>query len=290
MSQIRQKHGRVRVIVMDMTQLEKARLFKDMHAAGTFVLPNAWDAASAALLAKAGSAAIATTSSGVSWAHGVPDGECLSQDEAIAALARIVHAAHVPVSADLEGGYGPTASAVVATIEAAMEAGAVGANLEDRLRSGQQVLRPIAEQCERLAAARAAADRTGIPFVLNARTDVFLVGMGQPEERETDVLQRALSYRDAGADCLFVPGLKDLATIKRLIMAVPLPLNILLAPGAGPPIADLAEAGVRRVSTGHTIAATAYASVRSAAAELLECRDEALRETIPVSDMNALLT
>jgi 2-methylisocitrate lyase-like PEP mutase family enzyme len=231
-----------------------------------------------------------TTSSGVSWAHGVPDGECLSQDEAIAALARIVHAADVPVSADLEGGYGPTASAVVATIEAAMEAGAVGANLEDRLRSGQQVLRPIAEQCERLAAARAAADRTGIPFVLNARTDVFLVGMGQPEERQTDVLQRALSYRDAGADCLFVPGLKDLATIKRLIMAVPLPLNILLAPGAGPPIAHLAEAGVRRVSTGHTIAATAYASVRSAAAELLESRDEALRETIPVSDMNALLT
>jgi 2-methylisocitrate lyase-like PEP mutase family enzyme len=289
MSQTRQKHERVRLMLVDMTQLEKARLFKELHAAGTFVLPNAWDAASAALLAKVGSAAIATTSSGVSWAHGVPDGECLSQDEAIAALARIVHAAHVPVSADLEGGYGPTASAVVATIEAAIEAGAVGANLEDRSRTGEQVLRPVAEQCERLAAARAAADRTGIPFVLNARTDVFLVGMGQAEERETDVLQRALSYREAGADCLFVPGLKDLATIKRLVTAVALPLNILLAPGAGPLVADLAAAGVRRVSTGHTIAAAAYTSVRHAAAELLEFRDEALRETIPVSDMNALL-
>ena len=135
MSQIRQKHGRVRVIVMDMTQLEKARLFKELHACGTFVLPNAWDAASAALLAKAGSAAIATTSSGVSWAHGVPDGECLSQNEAIAALARIVHATDVPVSADLEGGYGPTASVVVATIEAAAEQGAHG-----------QRARPNAEQ------------------------------------------------------------------------------------------------------------------------------------------------
>jgi 2-methylisocitrate lyase-like PEP mutase family enzyme len=275
--------------MVDMIQLEKAQRFKELHAADTFVLPNAWDAASAAILAKGGSAAIATTSSGVSWTNGVQDGECLTPEEAIAALARIVGAVHVPVSADLESGYGATASAVAATIEAAIDAGAVGANLEDRSHTGEQELRTAADQCERLAAARAAADSAGIPFILNARTDVFLAGVGESEEREPDVVQRALSYREAGADCLFVPGLKDLNTIKRLVLAVPLPLNILLAPGAGPSIAALAEAGVRRISTGHAIAAAAYANVRRAMVGLLECRDEALRESISVSDMNALL-
>lgn len=275
--------------VWAVTHIRRARDFFARHTSGCFVLPNAWDAASAATIAVAGATAIGTTSSGISWARGVRDGEGLCRHEAIDALAAIANTVALPVSADLESGYGSAPSDVAATIEAATQAGAVGANIEDRLHPNGDTLWSIAEQCERLAAARAAADTSGAPFVLNARTDIYLASVGEPEEREALVLERADHYRVAGADCLFVPGLNDVDTIARIVKASPLPINAMIAPGDGPSIVRLAEVGVRRVSTGHTIAALLYATARRATAELLEGSETALHGGIPATEMQALM-
>jgi len=272
-----------------MTKHDHAMRFHTLHQHGTFVLPNAWDAASAALIASAGAAAVATTSSGVSWSLGVPDGEHLGRNDMVAAIARIVRAVDLPVSADVEGGYGPDPSDVAATIEAVIEAGAVGANVEDRLRAGGELLWAIDAQCERLAAARAAADRCGGRFILNARTDVFLAAVGAPQDREAMVLERAEHYRRAGADCLFVPGLVDVEVIARLAQRSPLPLNAMLAPGQGPTIAQLREAGVRRISVGQAIASAAYGVVRIATRQLLAGDDRALRDGVRHPEMQQLM-
>ncbi len=253
------------------------------------MLLNAWDAASAAVVAAAGAAAIGTTSSGVSWSFGVPDGEHLRRDDAVAATARIVGAVDVPVSADIEAGYGPSPDDVAATTRAMIEAGAVGVNLEDRPGPDGQILWPIHLQCERLAAARAVADRREVPFVINARTDVFLAGVGEPAGRKALVLERAERYRDAGADCLFVPGLVDIDTVALLVNRCPMPINILLAPGRGPTIGQLTSVGVRRISVGHTVAAAAYATAQRAAAELLAGGDDTLRSGIKHPEMQALM-
>jgi len=269
---------------------ERARRFHELHQSGTLVLPNAWDAASAALIAEAGAAAVATTSSGVSWALGVPDGEQLGRDEAVAAVARIARTVAVPVSADVEGGYGPTPADVADTIAAVIDAGAVGVNLEDRRRTGGDALWSTDEQGARLAAARAAGDRGGRPFILNGRTDVYLAAVGAPEEREDLTLARAVDYHRAGADCLFVPGLADLAVIARLVSRAPLPINIMLMPGLTPTIAELRAAGVRRLSVGQAIASAAYEVARRAAAEVLAGDYSGLRHGIPFGEMQRLLT
>ena len=200
---------------------DHARRFHDLHQQGTFVLPNAWDAASAAVIAAAGAAAVATSSSGMSWSLGVPDGENLRREDAVAAVARIARVVNVPVSADVESGYGPSPADVAATIDAVIDAGAVGVNLEDSPGHDGEPLRPIGEQCERIAAARAAADRSGAPFVINARTDVFLASVGEPAEREDMAIERGERYAEAGGDCLFVPGVIDPEVIARLVAAQP---------------------------------------------------------------------
>jgi len=268
---------------------DRARRFHALHQSGTLILPNAWDAASAALIAGCGAAAVATTSSGISWALGVPDGEQLRRDEMISAVARIARVVEVPVSADLEAGYGPRPADVAATVEAAIDAGASGANLEDRDRSSAAILWPIDDQFERLAAARAAADRRGLPFVINARTDVYLAAVGAAEDREAMTLERAAHYRRAGADCLFVPGLLDRAVIERLVARAPLPINVMYGPGAGITIAELRAAGVRRISVGQAIASAAYQVVHEAATQLLAGDDAALRPAISHGEMQRLL-
>jgi 2-methylisocitrate lyase-like PEP mutase family enzyme len=170
---------------------------------------------------------------------------------------------------------------VAATIEAVPAAGAVGANLEDLRWPGTSSLWPADQQAERIGAARAAADSTGLIFTLNARTDVFLAGIGEPGEREDAVLERAALYAEAGADCLFVPGLTDLTVIAAIASASPLPVNVLLAPGCGPGISELASAGVRRISTGHVIAAAALAAVQHSTQLLLDGDDGPLQAGIP---------
>ncbi len=254
----RRWHLRKDLIVTSSSSIDHAARFRALHHGAALVLPNAWDAASAALVEAAGAQAIATTSAGVSWANGAPDGSGLGREAMAGAVARIVAAVRVPVTADIEGGYGD----VAATVRAVIQAGAVGVNLED---SPGSPLLPAAEQAARIAAARAAADAEGVDLFVNARTDVYLAGV--PGDQVAEVEERARVYAEAGADGLFVPGLLDLDVIARLAKG-PLPLNVMAGPGA-PPVAELAAAGVARVSVGSAIAQSAYAVAARAAAELL---------------------
>lgn len=255
--------------MVDDSQREAAKVFQNLHGDGVLVLPNAWDALSAAVIAQAGAAAIATTSAGVSWALGRTDGEQLGRDEMVEQVRRIVEAVRVPVTADVESGYGPAPEDVAATITAVIAAGAVGVNLEDSTAPGGPLFTP-AEQAQRLRAAREAAAAAGLPeLVINARTDVYLFGIGAAEGRFDDVLARAAAYAEAGADVLFVPGLLDLSTLADLAGKSPLPINAMAMAGA-PSVGELAAAGVRRVSLGSALAQAAYARAVAATKELLE--------------------
>src|SRR6185437_9408880 len=228
----------------------------------------AWDAGSAAMIAAAGAQVIATTSAGVSWSLGRQDGQRLSRPEAVGAVRRIADAVDVPVTADIEGGYGGDPGAVAATVAAMIGAGAVGINLEDS-GSPDGGLFDAATQAARIRAARAAATDAGLPeLVINARTDVFLFEIGEPAGRLGDVLARAAAYAEAGADSLFVPGLLGLDVLATLTGKVSLPVNVMAGPGA-PDVAALRAAGVRRVSLGQAITQAAYTLARQAAAEVL---------------------
>lgn len=255
-----------------------AESFAALHRAGDpLLLPNAWDAASAAVIADAGARAIATTSAGVAWSLGVADGADLGPERAAAAVARIVAAVDVPVSADIEAGYG----AVDETVTAVLQAGAVGVNIEDGMS-------PPQEQAERLAAARAAADRLGVPLWINARTDVYLAGIGPAEGRLQEVARRAELYAEAGASSLFVPGLIDLEAIAELA-AGPLPVTVMAWAGA-PSVADFTAAGVVRISLGAGIAQAAYALAARATTELMtKGTYDLTAEAMPYGSLNDLL-
>lgn len=250
-------------------QAEKARVFRDLHREGILVLPNAWDAGSAAVIAAAGAQAIATTSGGVAWSLGRPDGGTgLTRREAAEHVRRIADAVDVPVSADIESGYGPSPADVADTVVAIIDAGGVGVNVEDSRAPGGPLFTST-EQSDRISAARKAADAAGLPdFVINVRTDVYLFGIGQPEDRFDDVVARGHAYSESGADSLFVPGLVDLAELTELVKAVPLPVNVMAGPGA-PSVKDFSAVGVRRISLGTAIAQSAYATARRAAAQVL---------------------
>jgi 2-methylisocitrate lyase-like PEP mutase family enzyme len=254
--------------VLEEVQKAKARSFRALHDAGVLVLPNAWDAGSAVLIAQAGAKAIATTSGGIAWSAGQPDGQRLTRAEMIELVRPIVHAVNIPVTADVEGGYGPGPEDVAATIEAVVAVGAIGVNLEDSRAPGGPLFDPDA-QAGRLRAARSAAERAGLPeLLINARTDVFLFGVGAAEGRLAEGLLRSKAYAAAGADSLFVPGLVDLDVLASLVRASPLPVNVMAWPGA-PTVAEFGAAGVRRVSVGTAISQAAYSIAQRAAAELL---------------------
>lgn len=234
---------------------ERARAFVNLHVPGQpVVLYNVWDAGSARVVAQAGAKALATGSWSVAMAHGYADGEEIPLDLVIANLEGIVRVAStmgsLPVTLDFETGYGSTAAEVGDSFTRVLEAGAVGANLEDRVID-DDALRPIAEQCERLAAAREAANRLRIPAFLNARTDVFL--QADPDSHDEALvdaaLTRAAAYAEAGASGFFAPGLVREPLIARLREGSPLPVNIMASPHA-PAGSRLAELGVARISHG----------------------------------------
>ncbi len=270
-----------------MTGLEEqaAALLALHHADDPLVLPNAWDPASAAVISAAGAKAIATSSAGIAWALGYADGEEIERDEMIEAVSRIVRVVDLPVTADLERGYGD----VGATVRSALGAGAVGANIEDSTADRELVA--AEEQAARLRAGREAAVEAGVPsFVLNARTDVYLREIGEPEGRLDEVKRRAEAYAEAGASCLFVPGLLDLEALTHLTAASPIPIAV-MAQAGGPTITELAAAGVRRVSVGPALSEAAYGLARRAAAELLESGTyESLEGAIPFPELQSLLS
>jgi 2-methylisocitrate lyase-like PEP mutase family enzyme len=228
----------------------KAHAFRALHAPGeTLVLINCWDAGSAQAIAAAGARALATASWAVAAANGYADGERLPRDLAIANIGRIARAVALPLSVDLERGYGASPDEVADTVTQAIHAGAVGCNLEDGTDAGG--LRPVQEQALRLRAARAAASRLDIALFINARTDAFL--LAAPSDHTDALLDATLArahvYADHGADGLFVPGLVDAALIERLVRASPLPVNLMAAAGM-PPLATLRALGVARLSHG----------------------------------------
>jgi 2-methylisocitrate lyase-like PEP mutase family enzyme len=252
-----------------MNQLSRAGLFRSLHDRRPLILPNAWDAGSARIIEKAGASAIATTSAGVAWTYGRRDGQRLTRDEMLDVVARITRTVSVPVTADVEGGYGTgSVKDVEQTVAAVVEAGAVGINLEDWSDHAGGLLDPEVH-VERITAAREAARAAGGDVVINARTDVYLYEVGAPETRFDETVRRAKRYRAAGADCVFIPGVRDAATIAALVRAVEGPINIMAGPGS-PTISELGALGVARVSLGPRLAEAALAVAQAAARELLE--------------------
>jgi 2-methylisocitrate lyase-like PEP mutase family enzyme len=227
-----------------------AEAFRAMHRGQRLLLlPNAWDVASARIFEEAGFGAIATTSAGIAFTLGYPDGQRISRDEMLQSVSRIAAALNVPVTADVEAGYGDRPEDAAQTTEAVIESGAVGINLEDASGNASHPLVDLPLQLEKIAAVRQAAQTAGVPIVLNARTDVYLLQVGPPEKRYDQALQRLTAFRDAGADCVFLPGVRDSATIGRMVRDLNFPLNILAGPGS-PSIPELQKLGVARVSLG----------------------------------------
>lgn len=231
-------------------QAEKAEKLRQLHRGPhILVLVNVWDVASARLVESGGFSAIATSSAAVANSWGYPDGQRISRADMLSVVGRIARHVQLPVSADLEAGYGGTDEAVTELAFAMISAGAVGLNFEDSTGDARNPLFPVERQVERIKRLREVSNTVGVPVVINARTDVFLAEVGEPGTRFEHAVTRANAYHQAGADCLFVPGVVDGEIIARLVKAVKGPLNILAGPGA-PSATELERLGVARVSFG----------------------------------------
>jgi 2-methylisocitrate lyase-like PEP mutase family enzyme len=246
---------------------DPADVFRALHrGSAILVLPNAWDAVTARLFEAEGFPAIATTSAGVAAALGYPDGGLVPSNEMIEAIGRIARAVNVPVTADIEHAYAATPDAVADVVLRVIAAGAVGINLEDFL-PGAAELEPLTLQTDKLTTVIKAAAKAGVRIVINARTDVFLRAIGAPEARLGIAIERGKAFLAAGADCVFVPGVRDRETIGALVTGIGGPVNVLAVDGT-PPIADLQALGVARVSVGSGPMRAAVAVVRDVAREL----------------------
>lgn len=276
-----------------MTQQQLAAEFRRLNTAGPhspLILANAWDCMSARLVEEAGALAIATTSAGVSWALGHHDGHGLTRDTMIEAVRRMVQSVRVPVTADVESGYGAgTPDDVAETVTRVIEAGAVGVNFEDSPGHGGAKLVDTANQQSRFASARAAAKSAGVDVWINARIDTYLKAVGDDaDSRFDETVRRAKAYVAAGADGVFVPLVTDTATIERLVAAVGAPLNVLAGPGA-PQIETLRALGVARVSVGPWLARSVMEHIRRATNEIMTAGTyDALKTPITSQDANAL--
>jgi len=271
-------------------QKSKAIAFRALHRGPKILLlPNAWDVATARIFEDAGFGAIATTSAGIAFTLGYPDGQKISRTEMLARIGRIAKAVKVPVTADVEGGYGDRPEDAARTARDVIEAGAVGMNLEDSTGDSAHPLVALSLQLEKVQAVRESALKTGVLLVLNARTDVYLAEVGPAEKRYDETIRRLVAFRDAGADCLFVPGIRDLETIRRLVLDAKCPLNILGGPGS-PSALELEKLGVARVSVGSAPMRATLGMVARIAAELKNMGTYAsLEGGIPYADVNRML-
>jgi 2-methylisocitrate lyase-like PEP mutase family enzyme len=269
---------------------EKATAFGAMHRGQIILLlPNVWDAASAVIVRQAGFSALATSSAGIAFSLGYPDGQKISRDEMLAAVARITKCVDVPVTADVEAGYGPRPEDAAETTRGVLEAGAVGMNLEDATGDVDNPLADLQLQVEKIRAVRQVAVSSGVPVVLNARTDAYLLQVGKPEKRYDLALSRLSAFRDAGADCMFVPGVNDVETIQRFVRDLKFPLNILAGPGS-PPVAELEKLGVARVSLGSGVMRATLGHLQRIAAEVKNAGTYQTLEGAPsFAEMNRLL-
>ncbi|WP_099361226.1 isocitrate lyase/PEP mutase family protein [Fredinandcohnia onubensis] len=230
--------------------IAKSELFRALHKGKkTMILPNAWDVISAKMFEECGCKAIGTTSAGVAMSLGYPDGQEIPFETMLSVIKNMVNAVDVPVSADIESGFGKTTKEILHTIEQLISAGVVGINFEDGTGDiNSPIYDPILQQ-EKIAAIREYCDSIGFPLFINARTDIFWLNIGEPESRIDEAIHRVKLYEEAGADCVFVPALKDVDEIQKLRSAVKCPINLLAVPGL-PSIDELSEIGIERVSTG----------------------------------------
>jgi 2-methylisocitrate lyase-like PEP mutase family enzyme len=273
-------------------QAEKAEKFRKLHhGPRLLLLPNAWDVASARILEECGHPAIATSSAAVAYSLGYVDGQRISRSEMLDVAGRIARATSVPVTADLEAGYGTSPKDMADTVKAAIAAGIIGMNLEDLTGDDENSLVALPLQVEKIRAVREAASSVGVPFVLNARTDIYLMPVGPEATRFERTVERLRAYREAGADCLFAPGVYDLETIQKLVKAVEAPLNILANP-ACPPISEMEKAGVARVSAGSGIMRAAMGLVQRIGKEMLEARscEMMFAGATPFIDLKRMMT
>ena len=270
-------------------QQKQATIFRALHSGPEIlVLPNVWDVASARLIEDSGYKAIATTSAGIAFSLGYPDGQKISREEMLASIARIVRAVKVPVSADVEAGYGDKPEDAALTARAVVEAGAVGVNLEDATGDPERPLVDLPRQLEKIQSVRETARELKVPLVLNARTDVYLLEVGEADKRYDEALDRLQAFRDAGADCVFLPGVRDRETIRRMVQDLGFPLNILATPGS-PSVPELRKLGVARVSLGSGPMRAAMGVVRRLADELKSKGTYAAMEGAPShAEMNRL--
>lgn len=275
---------------MNREQRLRAHRFHQLHAGpAPLMLPNAWDAASARIIENAGAEAIATTSAGMAWSLGQPDGERMSVQDLLAMCARICRSVAVPVSVDIERGYGRDAKDTGGLVGALLQLGVVGINIEDGTQPGTRTLSPSGELAERIACARTVAQHHDIPLFINARIDTYVADVPM-ETRYEETLKRACAYIDAGADGIFVPGLGDAEEIARLAGQLPVPLNVYAGYAGAPAAAQLRELGVRRISLGCGPMQSVLAHLARIAAEALSDGryDTMGSDMLTVSEANGL--
>jgi len=271
------------------SQREKAERFRELHdRKKILILPNAWDVPSARVFEDAGFPAVATSSAGMLVSLGYPDGETIPEDLFFATVKRIAGALAVPLSVDLVAGFGRTPGEVAETVKSVIQAGAVGVNIEDFTHTTKK-LRPIRSQVEKLKTVRRLGNKMKVPLVINARTDALRYAEGDEEARLGEAIRRATAYRDAGADCVYPMGLVDAATISRFLDALDCPVNVMVRKGL-PPIKELEDLGVARVSFGPTASNAAMGLLKRISKEVRESGTygSLLNEAITFDELNSL--
>jgi len=266
-----------------MTHTDRVRRFHELHRSGCFVIPNPWDIGSARILAQLGFPALATTSSGFAWSRGRPD-NAVSLDDALAHMRSIAESVDVPVSADFEGGFAIDPDDVAANVAGAAETGIAGLSIEDYRGDASEPLFEFSLAVARVAAARRAIERSGTGVLLTARSEGFITGRPDLEE----AIRRLQAYADAGADCLYAPGIRDREAIAAVVRAVaPRPVNVLVGSDFAT-VAELAALGVRRISVGGALARAAWTGFLAAAREVADTgRFTRLEGVTSFAEMNA---
>lgn len=265
------------------TTAEKRQTFRELHQSGCFVMPNPWDVGTARYLQHLGFKALATTSAGFAFSRGLPDG-AVPRDVVLAHIREIVDATDVPVNADFEGGFAVEPEGVAESVRLCVETGVAGLSIEDSTGVAEEPLYPIDLAAERVRAARRAIDATGGDTLLTGRAECFIVGRPDLE----DAVARLKAYSDAGADCLYAPGIRTPEQIAAVVAAVaPKPVNLLMATAGELSVADIEKLGVRRISVGGGLARLAWAVVADAAGRLAGGSFEGFGISQPGVNMNA---
>ena len=272
-------------------QAAKAETLRKLHHGPKLLaLPNAWDVVSARVVEELGYPAIATSSAAVAFSRGYPDGQRISRDEMLDVVARIARAVRVPVTADTESGYAKTPEEIADFTKALVASGAVGLNFEDITGDDESTHVELSLQIKKIRAIRETSAALGIHLVINARTDIYLMPIGPEATRFERTVERLRAYREAGADCLFVPGLCDRDTIAKLVKAVAAPINILASPGC-PSLQELQKMGVARVSAGSSAMRAAMGAYQRLAKDWLALGsyDSLTQCTIPYAHLNEMM-